>query len=131
MKKNKKKEEIMIPLTSTDLHVDKLKELIDNNVINEEIPFELIAKEYPSLLEEWYPGYPLEPRMMTPDDPIPALGYIKNGTITFKDMLGLENKQIPIGDKESLKLEGEYKVWLKNEGKNWEITVVANEKYEL
>lgn len=130
MKKNKKLDEnedtITVPLSSDTLPLESLKDLINNNLITEELPFDLIAKEYPSLLSDWYPGFPNEPRLMNPEDPIPTIGYIKNGTVTFKEMPGLENEQISLGDCENNELEGEYTIWLKKESDgNWNIIVQA------
>jgi hypothetical protein len=100
-----------------------MNQKIQEPLIPEEIPFELLAISYPSLLDEWYPGYPGRPREMTVNDPICTLGFIKNGKKTFKDFPELED--VPFSDEKGVCLEGEYKIWLKSEGDSWFIYTVT------
>ncbi len=44
--------------------LEALLALIDNGLVKDEIPFDLIASEYPELLEKWYPGFPGVPRAL-------------------------------------------------------------------
>ena len=108
-----------------DLPLETLVQLIGDGLISDEIPFELLADQYPSLLEDWYPGYPGAPRMMTPEDPMCLVGRIENGTISFKGMPGLKN--IPFASDINPKLEGEHKVWLRREKDSWFIHVTIND----
>lgn len=121
-----KQVQVSVPLTNEHLPLETLEQLIEDNLISDELPFELLAKQYPSLLDKWYPGYPGYPREMTPDDPFPMRGYIKNGTISFKGIPGLEI--VPFGEGGAELEEGEYKVWLKKESDSWSIHVVADDK---
>ena len=102
--------EVKIPFTSEELPLENLKQFIDQGIIKNEIPFDLLFDQYPSLVDEWYPGYPGEPRKMTKEDPHLALGFIQDGYITFKDIPGLENSPVLLG--EDCDLEGEYNVWV-------------------
>jgi len=125
-KKNSvKSQHVQIPLTKQDLPIEVLKQLIEQNLINDELPFELLAEQYPSLLEEWYPGYPGMPRMMTTDDPICVLGSIKNGTVSFKEMPELGD--ISLGGDVDPPLEGDHKVWLQSKNGSWVIYVVSDD----
>ncbi|MFZ4099600.1 MAG: hypothetical protein ACOYKZ_04650 [Chlamydiia bacterium] len=74
----------------------------------DELPFELLAEEYPSLLKDWYPGYPGEPRMMTEKDPIAVRGVAKDGIVTLLDVPGLADERFPM---EGL-ADGEHGVWI-------------------
>ncbi len=126
-KKSTIQDEITIPITPQDLPIEELKKLIDSNCIQEELPFELLAIHYPSLLEEWYPGYPAVPRMMTQEDPICCQGVIEKGMLAIKDIPGLENSSVPIEGNPPL--EGEYEVWLKkSEDGAWFIHVVVEDQ---
>ena len=119
-------DEITIPLTAQDLPLEELKQLIDSNLITDELPFELLATHYPSLLSEWYPGYPDAPRPMTKKDPMRCRGYIKNGTVTFRDIPGLKDSPIPLG--ENIALEGEHDVWLtRDDNDAWFVHVIVDD----
>lgn len=125
--KKVKQVQVSVPLTNEHLPLETLKQLIEDDLISDELPFDLLAEQYPSLLGEWYPGYPGHPRKMTLDDPFPVRGYIKNGTITFKGIPGLET--IPFGEEGTELEEGEYEVWLKEHSdSSWLIHVVADVK---
>ncbi len=128
LRKNKiRQQRITCKLTNEHLPLRILKELIDRNMIQDEIPFELLAVEYPSLLEEWYPGYPGFPREMNEGDPICAMGHLKNGTVTL-DIAGLVNSPIPCEG--AIDLEGKYKMWLKKEGDSWSIYIAMPDTSE-
>jgi hypothetical protein len=104
-----------------DISLEAFKQLIASGMIRDEIPFELLSTHYPSLLDNWYPGYPGVPRKMTADDPLCLDGYIKNGMVTFKDF---GSGPIPIDADSSL--EGEHKVWLQKDEDSFLIHVVVD-----
>ena len=124
MAKNKASR-ITVPLRDEDLPLETLKQLIEANLIKEEIPFEVLANQYPSLLDDWYPGYPTMLRMVTPEDPMCLVGYIKNGTVSFKDMPEIGAIALNAGiDPPS---DGEYQIWLRMDKESWFIHVVIDE----
>jgi hypothetical protein len=120
-KRKKHRNYLKVPMTSEDLPLEALEQMIQDGLIQDELPFELLASQYPTLLDKWYPGYPGMMRQMTPEDPMCLTGYIENGTVTFKDWPDLG--RISLGKDSHLK--GEYKVWLRAKGKSWFIYVVA------
>ncbi len=115
--------EVTVPCTEQDLPLEMLRQLIEDNLICEEIPFDLLADQYPSLLEEWYPGYPAAPRAMTEEDPMRLMGNIKNGVVSFKELPDLGS--FPLGDVDS-SLEGERQVWLRQEKGAWTVHIVMD-----
>ncbi len=118
-----KLKKIEIPLTNKELSLDSLIQLIENNMIEDELPFDLLFEQYPSLLSRWYPGYPLEPRMMTDKDPIRCRGNIKNKMLTIPEF---NNSEFPLD--ENCKLEGKYDVWLvKNDNNEFFVHIVEDE----
>lgn len=121
---NKRTATVSTPLTNEAFPLEVLKHLIEKGMIQDEIPFKILATEYPSLLEDWYPGFPGMPRMMTPEDPMCVVGHIENGMISFKDM-GIDN--IPMETNNHPQLNGEHKVWLIRENDSWFVHVVVNE----
>lgn len=120
-KQKKYKEYLEVPMTSEDLPLEALTQMIEDNLIQDELPFKLLATQYPSLLEKWYPGYPGMVREMTPEDPICTTGYIENGTVTFKDLPELGKVEL----KGDVPLKGEYQIWLQARDNSWFIHVVA------
>jgi hypothetical protein len=120
---SKKKKEHIVSVDVQDFPLEALQQFIDDNTIKGELPFELLATHYPSLLSEWYPGYPGAPRMQTEEDPIPCRAYIKNGMITILDAPGLEN--IPLEDCTE---EGEYDVWLQLEDDSVVVHIVEKDE---
>ncbi len=121
MKECKNMSEIEIPLS--DLPLEEFKKLISSGVIEEEIPFELLCDLYPTLLKEWYPGYPGAPRERTQEDPMCLVGDIRNGKVVFNGFSMLANFSIPLeGD---VPFEGEHEVWLRRDGDAWIINIVA------
>ena len=94
------------------LALETLEALIDAGYVDE-LPFELLAEEYPSLLKDWYPGYPGEPRMMTEKDPIAVRGVAKDGIVTLLDVPGLADERFPIDGLP----DGEHQVWIQLGGK--------------
>ncbi|HSW86194.1 MAG TPA: hypothetical protein VLG49_01700 [Rhabdochlamydiaceae bacterium] len=123
-KKDGKNQNVTISLTKQDLPLETLKQLIEENLLMDEIPFEILVDQYPSLLKEWYPGYPGAPRMMTTEDPICLLGYIKNGTVSFKEMPEIGN--VPLDIDINASLEGEHNVWVKKEKDSWIMHVAVD-----
>lgn len=121
-KRKKDRYHMKVPMTCKDVPLEALKQMIEDNLIQNELPFELLATHYPSLLDQWYPGYPGMLRKMTSEDPMCLTGYIENGMVTFKDIPDLG--KISLG--EDVPLKGEYKVWLQAKGKSWFIHVVAD-----
>ncbi len=117
-----KTSEISVPFTNENLPLETLTQLIEENLIDEEIPFEVLADQYPSLLDDWYPGYPVMPRKMTPEDPMCLAGYIKNGTVSFKDAPELGTIALKAGANSPP--DGEYQVWLRMDNDSWLIHVV-------
>jgi len=126
-KQAKNHRELGISMPTQDLPLEAIKQLIDQGLFKEEIPFERLAAHYPSLLKEWYPGYPGSPRMMTQQDPFKVRGVINNGKLTLKDLPGL--KDIPM--EKNVGLEGEYDVWLKKDIKDsWVVYAVVGDRDE-
>ena len=117
--------EISVPLTNEDFPLETLAQLIEEDLIDEEIPFEVLADQYPSLLDDWYPGYPAMPRMMTPEDPMCLAGYIKNGTVSFKDAPELGAIALKAG--KNPPPDGEYQVWVRMDNDSWIIHVMVDE----
>lgn len=120
--KYKSLRELSLPIEEISLEV--LRGFIDQNLIKNEIPFELVASKYPSLLSEWYPGYPGMPRKMNENDPLLCRGYIKNGQVTFINMFGPPLGPIDL-DKDAELEEGEYQIWLKYANGQYSILVVS------
>ncbi|MGD0665575.1 MAG: hypothetical protein ABSA17_07630 [Rhabdochlamydiaceae bacterium] len=116
---------VMVPLREENLPLETLKQLLEDDLIQEEIPFEVLANQYPSLLDNWYPGYPVMLRMMTPEDPMCLVGYIKDGSVSFKEMPELGSLSLDMGSNPLA--EGEYKVWLKMDKDSWFIHVVVDD----
>lgn len=106
-----------------ELSLEALRGFIDQNLIKNEIPFELIAIRYPSLLSEWYPGYPCRPRRMNKNDPVPCSGYIKNGQVTLSNIFGSPLGPIELDKAQNLK-EGEYQIWLQCRSGQYSIFIV-------
>ena len=110
------------PLTNESLPLEVLVELIDNEQVEGEIPFDLIVKEYPSLLDEWYPGYPGEPREMTEDDPVPVTGRVEGEFLVVDAIPGLGKIPIPPPVPESLHGQ-ECCLWMKRDGDSIMVTL--------
>lgn len=120
------REQVEIALTKEEMPLETLLALIDNGVIKDEIPFDLIANEYPELLEKWYPGFPGVPRAMNDDDPFCVNGIVKGEFVTIKDIPGIDKLHVPgIVERE---FGGKCKVWLKKEGGEWTITLQKKER---
>ena len=96
-----------------EVSLEEFKQLINDGEIKEEIPFELLIDQYPSLVVDWYPGYPGVPRKMTKKDPIRHKGWVKDGVLTLKGSFGLKGPSISLRDDDSL--DGEREVWLVQE----------------
>ena len=120
--REKSEGQITFPLTSRKIPLESLVALIESGQIQDEIPFELIAKEYPDLLDDWYSGYPGVPREATEGDPFCADGRVEGEFLTLYDIPGID--KIPISPlvKEEFGI-GECKVWLKNDGDSWVATL--------
>lgn len=101
--------------------LETLVELIDNGYIQDELPFDFLAKEYPSLLNEWYPGYPGIPRYMTEDDPMFVEARVEGAFLVIPEMPDLDKIALP-SDAEKFG-EGECKAWIKREGDSWFATL--------
>ncbi len=120
------KEQIEIALNKKDIPLETLLNMIDNGLIENEIPFDLLAKEYPELLERWYPGFPGFPREMNEGDPFCVDGVIKGEFVIIQDLPDIGKLHVP-GVKESEFKMGKCKVWLKKEGNEWVITLQSRE----
>jgi hypothetical protein len=114
--------EISVPFTNEDFPLETLSQLIEAGLIKVEIPFEVLADQYPSLLEDWYPGYPAMLRKMTPEDPMRLAGYITNGTVSFKDIPEMGTIALKAGANSPP--DGEYQVWVTMDKGSWVIHVV-------
>lgn len=110
--------------TEKNLPLEELRQLIDEEMIDEEIPFDILADEYPSLLKDWYPGYPGTPREMTDEDPYCMVGELKDGVITFVEQPDLKIPFEPEGDTPE---EGEYMVWIRSVNDMWDVVVIPME----
>ncbi len=102
--------------------LELLEEFIENGLVQDEIPFELIAKEYPKLLDDWYPGYPGYPRMATKDDPFCVDGKIEGEFLILYDIPGIDKLPISL-DVEKEFGAGDCRVWLKKDGASWVATL--------
>lgn len=124
-KNSKMQREIEISLNAKDFPLETLKELIDQNVFDEELPFELLVEEYPSLLSDWYPGYPGVPRKMTPEDPISCRGTVKGDQVSL-NLLGQGDLSFPLEGRGIQ--DGQYDVWLQKKGENdWFLHIVQDD----
>lgn len=101
--------------------LETLVELIDNGFIQDELPFDLLAKEYPSLLNEWYPGYPGAPRYMTEEDPMLVDARVEGSFLVILDMPDLG--KIPLHSDAKKLGNGECKAWIKRDGDSWFATL--------
>ncbi len=120
------KEQVEINLTKEEIPLETLLALIDNRFIKDEIPFDVIANEYPELLEKWYSGFPGVPRTINEDDPFCVDGNVKGEFVIIKDMPDLGKLHVP-GIVERGFKTGECKVWLKKESGEWTITLQKKE----
>jgi hypothetical protein len=121
------KEKVEIALTKEEMPLETLLTLIDNGLVGDEIPFDIIANEYPELLEKWYPGFPGVPRSMNEDDPFCVDGIVKGEFVFIKGIPGIDKLHVPgIIDKEFEM--GKCKVWLKMEDGEWTITLQKKEQ---
>jgi hypothetical protein len=116
------KEQVEIALTKESMPLETFLALIDDGLIKEEIPFNLIANEYPELLEEWYPGFPGAPRAANGDDPFCVDGIVEGEFVIVQDIPGIDRLHVP-GIVEGEFGIGKCKVWLKKEDGEWEITL--------
>lgn len=101
------------------LTLEALVELIESGAIQEEMPFELIAEQFPELLVEWYPGFPGSPREITDQDIIPCPGEVRNGYIIL--FMDGEDETIGISDNWP---DGNYVFFLK-QGEDGVITIIT------
>jgi hypothetical protein len=108
--KNQSSSRITLPIEAISLEV--LQGMVEQNLVKNEIPFEVLADHYPSLLSGWYPGYPSTPRRMDKNDPIPCRGYIKCDQVTLSSAFGPPMGPIDFAKGADLE-EGEYEIWLK------------------
>ena len=83
----------------------------------DELPFEFLSKEYPSLLNEWYPGYPGVPRYMTEEDPMLVDGRVEDTFLVIPDMPNLDKIPLPPDVKEFG--DGECKAWIRKDSDSW------------
>lgn len=114
--------QVIFPLTSKEIPLALLVALIENGQIQDEIPFDLIAEEYPDLLNDWYPGYPGFPREMMEGDPVYAEGRVEGEFLILYDISGIDKMPISPLVKEEFGI-GECKVWLKKDGDSWMATL--------
>lgn len=121
------KKQVEIALAKEEMPLETLLALIDNGLIKDEIPFDLIVNEYPELLEKWYPGFPGYPRAMNEDDPFCVDGIVKDEFVIIQDIPGIDRLPVP-GILESEFRTGKCKVWLHNEGGEWIITLQRKEQ---
>ena len=115
-------DQVTLPLTSQEIPLEALVALIESGQIQDEIPFELIAEEYPDLLDDWYPGYPGFPREMTEGDPFCARGIVEGAFLILYDIPGIDKIPISPLAEEEFGI-GECKVWLKKDGDSWVATL--------
>jgi len=64
--------------------LETLVECIESGAIKEEIPFDALVEHYPTLLDDWYPGFPCKPRKMTEQDPIRCQGRVSKQLVTLE-----------------------------------------------
>lgn len=102
--------------------LETLLALIDNGLIKDEIPFDIIVSEYPELLEKWYPGFPGMPRLMNENDPVCVDGIVEGDFVIIQDIPGLGKLHVP-GIVEEGFGKGKRKVWLQQEDDEWTITL--------
>ena len=121
------KEQVEIALTKEEMPLETLVALIDSGLVKDEIPFDLIAKEYPDLLEKWYPGFPGIPRLRNKDDPFCVDGIVKGEFVVLKGIPGIDKLHVP-GIVEGKFGTGKCKVWLKKEDGEWTITLQKKER---
>lgn len=121
------KKQVEIALTKKEMPLETLLALIDNGVIKDEIPFDLIVNEYPELLEKWYPGFPTIPRAMNEGDPFCVDGIVKGEFVIIKDIPSIDKLHVP-GIVEKEFGTGKCKVWLKKEDGKWTITLQKKER---
>jgi hypothetical protein len=107
-----------IALNKEEMPLEVLVTMIDNGLIEEEIPFDLITNEYPELLEKWYPGFPGIPRLMNEDDPFCVDGIKDGEFVIIQGVPGIDRIHVP-GLVESEFEMGKCKVWLRKEADEW------------
>lgn len=120
------KEQVEIALTKEEMPLETLINLIDSGLVKDEISFDLIAKEYPELLEKWYPGFPGIPRLMNEDDPFCVNGIVKGEFVVIKEIPDIGKLHVPGVEKEFG--TGKCKVWLKKEDGEWTIILQKKER---
>lgn len=113
---------ITLPLTSQEIPLESLVALIESGQIQDEIPFELLAEEYPDLLDDWYPGYPGAPRKAVEGDPFCVEGRVEEACLILYDIPGIDKIPISPMAKQEFGI-GECRVWLKKDGDSWVATL--------
>jgi hypothetical protein len=123
MKRKAKSQRVEISLSLEQVPLEAFVQLIEQGIIQEEIPFDLLAKHYPELLDEWYPGYPGSARLQTAEDPFPCRGEFRNGLLTLD--LGKESLSMPL--QEPHPPEGRYELLIKKDDHGEWIAYVTGE----
>ena len=121
-RKKKTKTEVTYPIEV--LSLEDLQAFIDQEIVKNEIPFEVLASHYPSLLSDWYPGYPGRPRRMNKNDPISCRGYIKDGRVTLDGIFGADLGPMDFEKSFDVK-EGEYLIWIHYKNNQFSMTITC------
>lgn len=122
--KRKKHTKTKMTMPIEEVSLEALQAFIDQDLVKDEIPFEVLANHYPSLLSDWYPGYPGRPRPMNNNDPIPCHGYIKDGRVTLNDIFGADLGPIDLEMGIDVK-EGEYLIWIHCKNNQFSMTIAC------
>lgn len=123
--KRKKKVKAEMNVSLEEVSLEEMQAFIDQGLVKSEIPFEVLANQYPPLLSDWYQGYPGTPRRMNENDPIPCQGYIKDGQVTLNDVFGSSLGPIDLEKGSDIK-EGEYLIWIHYKNKQFSMTIVCD-----